>query len=220
MSLRGARTGGGRMSGERGASAVEAAIVTPMVMAMLFGIIELGFLFKDYLAVAGAVRAGVRMASANPRTSTFAQVAADKVAATGGAMNLNDVQQMWVYKVDTTTDKPIGFTSFADCTVCVKFRWDTGTNAFVPMSDTWPASTPERLQLQQPRRPARPDRCLPPAQARRLHRARVQHRQHLGGQHHDARTDASSCGVPMTTDPGALATFRAGRSRRKAATSR
>jgi Flp pilus assembly protein TadG len=129
------------MFGERGAAAVEAALVTPVVMALLFGIIELGFLFKDYLAVAGSVRAGVRIASANPRTSTFAQVAANEVASTGGAMNLNDVQQMWVYKVDTVTDKPIGFTDFSGCTVCVKFRWDAPTKAFISTSDNWPAST-------------------------------------------------------------------------------
>jgi Flp pilus assembly protein TadG len=142
MILRGTRDRAGtRTTGERGAAAVEAAIVTPLVMALLFGIIELGFIFKDYVAVGGAVRAGVRIASANPRTSTFASLAAGNVARTGGAMNLRDVQQMWVYKVDTITDKPIGFTDFANCTVCVKFRWDTGTRAFVVTSDNWPAST-------------------------------------------------------------------------------
>lgn len=132
-----------RRSNERGASAVEAAIVTPMVFALFFGIIELGFLFKDYLAVAGAVRAGVRMASANPRTSTFAQDAADHVALTGGAMNLNDIQQLWVYKVDTNllSDKPIGYSDFRRCDVCVKFKWDAPTKTFIPTSDTWSAST-------------------------------------------------------------------------------
>jgi Flp pilus assembly protein TadG len=130
-----------RTFSERGSAAVEAAIVTPLVFALFFGIIELGFVFKDYLAVAGAVRAGVRIASANPRNSTYAQVAANKVAQTGGAMNFSDVQQMWVYKVAGTTNKPIGFSDFSDCTVCVKFRWDGGTNAFVPTSDNWPASS-------------------------------------------------------------------------------
>jgi Flp pilus assembly protein TadG len=130
-----------RTFGERGSAAVEAAIVTPLVFALFFGIIELGFVFKDYLAVAGAVRAGVRIASANPRNSTYAQVAANKVAQTGGAMNFNDVQQMWVYKVAATTNKPIGFSDFSNCTVCVKFRWDGGANAFVPTSDNWPASS-------------------------------------------------------------------------------
>ena len=60
MNLHGAASRGNRRrSGDRGASAVEAAIVTPVVMAMLFGIIEFGFFFKDYLAVAAGVRAGV-----------------------------------------------------------------------------------------------------------------------------------------------------------------
>ena len=140
-----------RILGDRGASAVEAAIVTPVVMALLFGVIELGFVFKDYLAVAGAVRAGVRTASANPRTATFAQVAADTVAATGGAMNFSDVTQLWVYKVNTTGNKPVGQTDFSNCTVCVQFRWDTGTQAFVPktgsLDPTWAAITQNACSL-------------------------------------------------------------------------
>ena len=127
-----------RLFGERGASAVEAAIVTPVVMAMLFGIVEMGFLFKDYLSVATAVRTGVRMASANPRNATYAQTVADRVALTGGAMNLGDVQQMWVYKVDTDSDKPFGgYTDFSDCTTCVKFSWNAGTSKFDVLSDSW-----------------------------------------------------------------------------------
>ena len=140
-----------RILGDRGASAVEAAIVTPVVMVLLFGIIELGFVFKDYLAVAGAVRAGVRTASANPRTATFAQVAANKVAQTGGAMNFSDVQQLWVFKADPTTGKPTGFTDFSGCTTCVQFRWDTGTQAFVPKTGptdpTWNATTQNACSL-------------------------------------------------------------------------
>jgi Flp pilus assembly protein TadG len=135
-----------RLFGERGTTAVEAALVTPLVMALFFGIIEMGFLFKDYLAVAGAVRAGARTASASPRTTTFAQGAADQVELTGAAMNFKDVQQMWVYKVATTGDKPFkagvpaGEADFSLCTVCVKFRWDAPTTSFIPTSDTWPAT--------------------------------------------------------------------------------
>src|ERR1035437_5289673 len=89
-----------RIFGERGSSAVEAALVTPLVMAMLFGIIEMGFLFKDYLAVSAAVRAGVRISSASPRTPTFAQAAANQVANTGGAMSFGSVQQLWLYQAN------------------------------------------------------------------------------------------------------------------------
>lgn len=138
-----------RILGDRGASAVEAAIVTPVIMVLLFGILELGFVFKDYLAVAGAVRAGVRTASANPRMATFAQVAANKVAQTGGAMNFSDVQQLWVFKVDPTTNQTIGFSNFSDCNFCVKFKWDSGTNAFVPITggDTWPSTSQNACSL-------------------------------------------------------------------------
>jgi TadE-like protein len=142
-------------SGESGAAAVEAAIVTPIVIVMLFGIIELGFLFKDYLAASNAVQAGVRIASAAPRNTTFAQSAADSVALSGGAMNLNDVQQLWIYKVAPAcptcalTNKPDGFTDFSNCTTCVQFRWDAPTKKFVTtpnsahpvLKDNWPASS-------------------------------------------------------------------------------
>jgi Flp pilus assembly protein TadG len=140
----GTRMFGTRVFGERGGAAVEAALVTPLVMALVFGIIEMGFVFKDYLAVAGAVRAGARIASASPRMTTFAQSAANKVAKTGGAINFNDVQQLWVYKVDPANpaaDKPLGPGDFSNCTVCVKFNWDAGTKAFVMTSDTWAASS-------------------------------------------------------------------------------
>jgi Flp pilus assembly protein TadG len=171
MNFRGARSSGVfGQSPDRGASAVEAAIVTPVVLMMIFGIIEMGFLFKDYMAAAGSVRAGVRLASANPRYASFAQAAADQVALTGGAMNLNDVQQMWVYKVGavagTATDKPCSGavfigpcaarSDFADCTVCVKFKWDAPTKKFVILNDNWPANTQNACSSSSPGGP--PDR--------------------------------------------------------------
>lgn len=141
-----------------GASAVEAALVTPVVFALFFGIVEMGFLFKDYLAVAGAVRAGVRMASANPRVTTFAQDAADDVALTGGAMNFTDIQELWVYKVSTTptSDKPIGRSDFGGCGPCVTFKWDAPTHAFIKLTDTWPANTQVACSARSPGGP--PDR--------------------------------------------------------------
>jgi len=124
---------------ERGAAAVEAAIVTPLVMALIFGIVELGFFFKDYLAAASAARAGVRLASAEPRNSGFAQATADRVQYSGSALDYSTIQQLWVYKANATNDYPLGYSSFTDCSVCVKFRW-TGS-AFTPISDNWPASS-------------------------------------------------------------------------------
>ncbi|MGG5258013.1 TadE/TadG family type IV pilus assembly protein [Phycicoccus avicenniae] len=125
---------------ERGAVAVEAALVTPMFILLIVGIIEFGMFFKDYLSVSSAVRAGVRTASAEPRMSTYAQDAADSVAAEGTVFNRGQVQELWVYKANPTDVWPAGntnITKFASCTTCVKFTWN-GTK-FAPTYSNWNA---------------------------------------------------------------------------------
>ena len=42
---------------------VEAGIITPVLIFLVFGIFEFGFAFRDYLAVANSTRDGVREAS-------------------------------------------------------------------------------------------------------------------------------------------------------------
>jgi Flp pilus assembly protein TadG len=128
-----------RPRSEAGASAVEAAIVTPVVIAMLFGIIEFGMLFKDYLGAEAMVRAGVRLASASPRTTTFAQDTANRMQQTGSVISPTNVEELWVYKANPSNDYPSGFTSYSNCTVCVKFTWDSGTRTFRPSYTNWTA---------------------------------------------------------------------------------
>ncbi len=58
-----------RLRGDRGATLVEAAIVTPVLLLFIFGIFEFGFAFRDYLSVASATRDGAREASVAGNTS-------------------------------------------------------------------------------------------------------------------------------------------------------
>lgn len=51
-------------AGEKGAALVEAAFMTPVFMLLLFGVLEFGLVFRDYLTVANASRDGARAASA------------------------------------------------------------------------------------------------------------------------------------------------------------
>ena len=62
MSIFGRRCGHTRH--QRGAAMVEAAIVTPLLLLLVFGIIEFGFLYKDALTVGIGSRAGARVGSA------------------------------------------------------------------------------------------------------------------------------------------------------------
>ena len=51
------------MLNEKGAAAVEFAIILPILSIMIFRLIIFGFIFHDYLEITHAAREGVRWAS-------------------------------------------------------------------------------------------------------------------------------------------------------------
>jgi Flp pilus assembly pilin Flp len=128
-----------RRRGEDGASAVEAALVTPVIIVLLVAVVEFSMYFKDNLSAADAAKAGVRVSSALGRNSTFAQAAADRVQQMAGALDKNGIEQLWIYKANVGDEYPVGYSSFANCTTCVKFDWN-GTE-FVPSSTNWASTT-------------------------------------------------------------------------------
>ncbi|MEO0493649.1 MAG: TadE/TadG family type IV pilus assembly protein [Actinomycetota bacterium] len=52
-----------RAHGDSGATLLESAIVTPVLLLFIFGIFEFGFAFRDYLAVANSTRDAAREVS-------------------------------------------------------------------------------------------------------------------------------------------------------------
>lgn len=121
-----------RARADRGAVAVEAALVIPVLLLIVVAITEFGLAYKDQLAVTSAVRAGARMASAEPRIATFAQDAADAVAREGAALDLTQVTALWVYKADTSGNPP------SSCsTNCISFSYSSATKKFVQSSGSW-----------------------------------------------------------------------------------
>jgi Flp pilus assembly protein TadG len=131
------RSGGHRDSG---AVAVETAAVSMFLIVLLMGIVESSFLFKDWVTVSAAARAGARMGAGQPKVSTFAQSAADQVAnsiqtsnSTSGLIPAN-IQAVWVYKATAATGLPDSG-NFTTCTACVKYTWN-GTS-LVQSSSGW-----------------------------------------------------------------------------------
>ncbi|MFT4088993.1 MAG: pilus assembly protein [Gordonia sp. (in: high G+C Gram-positive bacteria)] len=125
---------------DRGVVAVEAALVTPILLLIIVAIVEFGLVYKDQLAVTSAVRAGARMASAEPRIATFAQDAADAVAKEGSALDLSQVTALWVFQADST-GHPVGAGgTFDSCaTNCVQFKYSDG--GFTVASGSWASSS-------------------------------------------------------------------------------
>ena len=139
-----------RRRDDRGAAAVEAAIVTPMVLLLMLGILEFGMFFKNSLSASEAAKAGVRIASATPRNTGYAQKAVDRVTQASGGLDKGTVQALWVYKANATNNFPAGYSSFAGCTTCVRYAW-TGT-AFTPTYDNWPAASQDACAASPPDR--------------------------------------------------------------------
>lgn len=129
---------------DSGAVAVEAALITPVLLLMVFGIVELSLLLKDDLAVSSAVRAGARTGSSLPRfddgTTDFAQEAADQVARSAGALALTDVS-LTIYAANMNGDPASGGTPESCSNRCIHFRYDKTSSTFVRDGGSWAASS-------------------------------------------------------------------------------
>jgi hypothetical protein len=154
-----------RRRGDRGAVAVEAALVTPLLLLLVFGIIEFSLLLRDHVAVSSAVRTGGRIASTGagagpgvcdtgptappctPDSSpALAQAAADAIQRAGSAMPKDSIDYIYVYRSNPegypgpsgNTTIPDGSCGYADC---VKFTWVASQNRFRYTSGSWNSST-------------------------------------------------------------------------------
>ncbi|HTY73150.1 MAG TPA: TadE/TadG family type IV pilus assembly protein [Actinomycetes bacterium] len=125
-----------RLDGDRGAVAVEAALITPLLLFLLLGIIEVTMLLRDDIAVSASVRAGARTASAEPRTDGFTDDAAAQVTRAVASLDGAGLKagELWVYKAGPNGEAPDA------CSVdCVRYTWDG--SRFVRASGSWDPMT-------------------------------------------------------------------------------
>lgn len=131
---------------------VEAALVLPVMVLIVVGIIEFGLLFTSYSTTTAATRSGARLAAtsyAQAGNVTAAQDAALGQIAAATAADLKVLNNgvpvgMAVYKVDPASadGAPIGGYPGADmvggCTTsCVKFTWNPTTKTMDNSSGSW-----------------------------------------------------------------------------------
>jgi TadE-like protein len=122
----------GRYRDDSGAVAVEAALITPLLLFLVLGIIEFTLLLKDDIAVAASVRAGARTASAEPRTNGFTDDAAAQLTRAVASLDPEGLKssEVWVYKAGPTGDPP------STCSVdCVRYTWNG--SRYVRASGDW-----------------------------------------------------------------------------------
>lgn len=151
-----------RRRGESGAVAVEAALVVPVLLILVFGMIEFAFVMRDYAGVSSLVRSGARTAAtgadhgratcvtatgvpcAPGTTPALAQEAADTIQRSGSATNPDQIEYILIYKsndkgypgVDGLTAMP------TECPAnCVKFTWRAANDQFKYASGMWDSQT-------------------------------------------------------------------------------
>jgi Flp pilus assembly protein TadG len=99
---------------DRGAATVELALLLPLLLVLVFGIIDFGRVFNAQVTLSQAAREGARLAAlCNSSTPTTCGSVATRT--TAAAPNLSGVS------VTTTTTCPVGSTSATDAVVTVSW---------------------------------------------------------------------------------------------------
>jgi hypothetical protein len=161
-----------RQRDQRGAVAVEAALLTPFLCLLLFGIIEMSLLMRDAVSVNSSVRVGARIASvsagagpgtcnasANPPPCTpasapaLAQAAADAIQRSGSAMPKDSIEWVMIYEAGTN-GFPIGMSTLACSSNCVVYVWDAVLDKFRYSSGSWNTKTSVNACVNDPGRDA------------------------------------------------------------------
>jgi hypothetical protein len=141
--------------------AVEAAIILPMVIMLVFGMVEFSLMVRDWVAVTSATRSGARVASASadagpgvcetgitaptctPATSpAVAQSAADAIQKALTGVPPTSINYILVYKANAA-GLPGTSTSMPDaCPVdCVKFVWISSQAKFRYAGGSWSSAS-------------------------------------------------------------------------------
>lgn len=130
---------------ECGASAVEFALVAPLLVFLTLGLLEFGNYFRSLSQMQIAVSAAVRTGSTQSRVDGYEDQIADNLRASFSS-RATGASKMVVYKADPATGKPMGLApsaaDFSRCTVdCWVFQWNPATSSWTKAaSPTWPAS--------------------------------------------------------------------------------
>jgi Flp pilus assembly protein TadG len=130
---------------EDGQAMVEFAIVAPVLLVLLLGIIQFGITFNNYLTLTDAVRAGARQAAVS-------RIASDPVAATearvrsAASASLKDAD---LGVTVTPYDPQSGQAKFAqggDVTVTATYPYSINLLGFVVKSGRLTSQTTERVE--------------------------------------------------------------------------
>ena len=124
--------------GSSGQAMAEMAIVLPVFLLLLFGIIQFGIVFNHYLALTDAVRAGARTAAVSRHAACPVCLTKDRVKESAASLTLADG--------DITVTASPGWETGADVTVTAKYPYAINLLGVVVRSGNLTSTTVERVE--------------------------------------------------------------------------
>jgi Flp pilus assembly protein TadG len=127
-----------RLRSQRGQAMVEFAIVAPILLLILMGIMQLGVVYNNWVTLTDAARAGARKAAVCRTGCSPDATTATVTAVKNSAVNLNQAN------LGVTVASP--WTQGSDATVTATYPWAINVMGVVVASGTLNATTTERVE--------------------------------------------------------------------------
>lgn len=130
-----------RRQDDRGAVLVESALVFPVILLIVFGILEFGLLFRANLTLSESTRAGARVAAAQPRLPSQHESAAAAVSGSLASASIpgGSIEELIVYRANPVTGRTHNGQDPENCTAeCIRYTWNITTSEFDAPTGTWP----------------------------------------------------------------------------------
>jgi Flp pilus assembly protein TadG len=125
---------------ENGQAFVEFALVLPILLVLVFGIIQFGILFNNYLTLTDAVRAGARQAAVGRTLPDPIQPAKNRVIAAANDLDPNNLV------VTVTPANKNAWVQGGDVTVTATYPYSINLLGLVVKSGLMTSQTTERVE--------------------------------------------------------------------------
>jgi len=127
-----------RSGKERGQTMAEFALVLPVFALLLFGVIQFGIVFNNYLALTDAVRAGARTAAVSRHAADPEDATEDRLRDAAANLDQGDL--------DVDVDASPGWEQGAEVTVTATYPYSISLLGRVVFSGDLESSTVERVE--------------------------------------------------------------------------
>lgn len=124
------------IANEQGQTATELALVLPLICVLLFGVIQFGILFNNYVTLTDAVRAGARKAAVSRQTSDPRGICITQVKTSASDLDQSKLQP----------DCQSSWDPASDVVVTAKYPYSIKLLDWVVVSGFLKSTTTERVE--------------------------------------------------------------------------